>query len=230
MKNELTKQINSLSENDERLTVIHKLLNPIDFSILNDEDVFHLEISNYRYLFKGKEPFKNKVKVVSVSGSDCSYTSTICYKEDVTRLSKANEEQKELFFKHFPEERDMKTSGVVRVRFDEFMVHFDTGQDTLQFEVYPVTDWEKLGTGEKGMDYIDKENKHDSRDQFEDGKCLKKLEGSFCWRGIWEGRLYFTDDEYWGEEIEELSRLYNDKIVTWCKGFIQKRKGRELVE
>jgi len=114
--------------------------------------------------------------------------------------------------------------GVVRVRMDDFMVHVDTRQNWLKFKVYPVQDWTHLPTGKQGTSYIDKENEPDEREEFEEGKCLKKLEGSFCWRGVWEGRLYFTDDEYWGEDIEELSRLYNYKIVPWCKDFIKTRE------
>ena len=115
-------------------------------------------------------------------------------------------------------------SGLVRVRMDDFMIHLDTRQSWLKFEVYPVEDWEHLPTGEKGTSYIYIENEPDSREEFEEGKCLKKLEGSVCWRGVWEGRLYFTDDEYWGEDIEDLSRLYNDKILPWCKDFIKNRE------
>ena len=85
--------------------------------------------------------------------------------------------------------------GVVRVRMDDFMVHMDTRQNCLKFEVYPVQDWTQLPTGKEGTSYIDKENEPDEIEEFEEGKCLKKLEGSFCWRGVWEGRLYFTDDE-----------------------------------
>ena len=106
----------------------------------------------------------------------------------------------------------------------DFMIHMDTRQHTLQFEVYPLQYRILSSTGKKGAGYINKENESDVIDEFKEGQCLKKLEGSFCWRGIWEGRLYFTDDEYWGEEIEGLSRLYNDKIVPWCKDFIKKRE------
>jgi hypothetical protein len=113
--------------------------------------------------------------------------------------------------------------GVVRVRWHDFMVHLDTRSTLLNFKVYPIIDWEKLHSGEKGMSYVDKENEPDLRENFEQGKCLKKLEGSFSWRGVWEGRLYFTDDEYWDSEIEELSRLYNDCILPWCKNFIKER-------
>ena len=111
-----------------------------------------------------------------------------------------------------------------RVRMMDYMVHFKTDKHTLEFEVYPVQDWKHLPTGEKGFSYIGKENEPDTIEEFENGKCLIKLKGSFCWRGVWEGRLYFTDEEYWGEDIEELSRLYNDFIVPWCKQFIKKRK------
>lgn len=43
---------------------------------------------------------------------------------------------------------------------------------------------------------------------------------SFCWRGVWEGRVYFKDDEYWGEEMDTISKLWSaielflkDKII-----------------
>ena len=112
--------------------------------------------------------------------------------------------------------------GEVRVKMMGYMVHFKPDAHTLYFYAYPVHDWEHLPTGKKGFSYIDKENEPDSREIFEEGKCLKKFEGSFCWRGVWEGRLYFTDEEYWGEEISEMSELYNNHIVTWCKDFIKK--------
>lgn len=115
--------------------------------------------------------------------------------------------------------------GVVRVRWNDFMVHLKTDAHTLEFEIYPVQDWEHVPTGKKGMSYIDNEEGwNEMHEEFIKDKCLMKLEGSFCWRGVWEGRLYFKDDEYWGEEIEELSRLYNDCIVPWCKDFIMKRE------
>lgn len=115
-------------------------------------------------------------------------------------------------------------SGEVRIRMMDYMVHFKTDVHTLKFECYPIRDWESLTTEEIGFSYIDKENEHNEREVFEYGKCLKKFEGSFCWRGVWEGRLYFTDKEYWGEEIAEMSELYNNYIVIWCKDFINKRE------
>lgn len=119
-----------------------------------------------------------------------------------------------------------------RIRIDNFMVHIKpnalTFSNTLYFEVYPVIEWEDMSTNETGISYIDFETEPDTRDVFEDGKCLMKLQGSYCWRGTWEGRLYFPDQEYWGSEIEQLSELYNKKIVPWCKDFIEKQEGRKL--
>jgi hypothetical protein len=114
--------------------------------------------------------------------------------------------------------------GAMRVRMMDYMVHFKTDAHRLEFEVYPVQDWKNLLTSKEGTSYIDKENEPDEREIFEEGKCLKKLEGSFCWRGVWEGRLYFSDDEYWGEDIVELSELYSDHIEKWCKDFIKERE------
>lgn len=111
--------------------------------------------------------------------------------------------------------------GAVRVRIKDYMVHFKSDGFRIEFEVYPVQDWEHLPTGKKGFSYIDKENEPEEREEFEEGKCLKKFEGSFCWRGVWEGRLYFTDEEYWGEELKEMSDLYENYIVVWCKNVIK---------
>jgi hypothetical protein len=106
---------------------------------------------------------------------------------------------------------------------DDFNVHVKTDAHTLEFQVCPVREWTGVNDS-KGRSYIDKENESDLLDKFEPSKCLIKMEGSFCWRGVWEGRLYFTDDEYWGEDIEILSKLYNNHIVPWCKEFIKNRE------
>lgn len=103
----------------------------------------------------------------------------------------------------------------------DFMVHFKWNDGWLNFEAYPIKDWQNIN-GESGISYIDKENEPEDRYVFEEGKCLKKFEGSFCWRGVWEGRIYFTDKEYWGEEISEMSELYNNHIVQFCEEYIKK--------
>ena len=101
------------------------------------------------------------------------------------------------------------------------MVHFakySMYNPLIRFDVYPVMG-ELNG---KEVKYLDRELEYNELCDFSKGKCLMKMQGTYCWRGMWEGRLYFSDDEYWGEEIEELSRLYNDHIVRLCRGFIKK--------
>lgn len=117
--------------------------------------------------------------------------------------------------------QEMKKKYQFIEKMGDYMVHItDTGFG-LCFEAYPVNEWIS-SDGEKGVSYVDLENEPDEMDFFEYGKCLKKLEGVIRWRGYWETRLYFPDEEYWGEEIETLSRLFNDKVVTWCKEYIKK--------
>jgi len=41
--------------------------------------------------------------------------------------------------------------------------------------------------------------------------------------GVWEGRIYFTDEEYWGEEMEDMSNLYNHRIIPWCEDKIKSK-------
>lgn len=33
---------------------------------------------------------------------------------------------------------------------------------------------------------------------------------SMAWRGVWEGRIYFKDDEYWAEELEIMTSLWKE--------------------
>ena len=93
----------------------------------------------------------------------------------------------------------------------------------IDFEVYPVQDYKRL-SGESGTCYINKEDEPNGIEEFDEGVCLMKMKGSFCWRGMWEGRLYFTDEEYWDEELTELCDLYNNHIEVWCKEFIKSRE------
>lgn len=43
---------------------------------------------------------------------------------------------------------------------------------------------------------------------------------SYRWRGVWEGRIYFKDDEYWSDEIAEMAALWT-LIEAHCKTVIQ---------
>lgn len=109
-----------------------------------------------------------------------------------------------------------------KIRFGNFMVHFNTDQRTIEFTVYPVVDC----SGPKGerVAYVDMSESFELLDDFDEKKATSRYIGSICWRGVWEGRIYFTDTEYWGEELKEMSDLYENHIVPWCKAFIKNRE------
>jgi hypothetical protein len=116
-----------------------------------------------------------------------------------------------------------------RVRFGFFMVHFKF-DSWLYFDVYPIVEWSSINTSNCGVSYIDLDKEPDTRDEFEEGKCLKKLSGSYCWRGVWEGRLYFPDQEYWANELAELSELFSKHIEPHCKKLIADKEGVTVAE
>ena len=122
----------------------------------------------------------------------------------------------------FPKGDSYKGGMEEIIRFKDFKVHMTTGR-SVDFIVYPVTDWTKVTTGEKGTSYLDKEEgMNEMHDEVND-QCLEKLRGSVCWRGVWDTRLYFPDEEYWGDELGELSELYAQHILPWCKEFIKSK-------
>ena len=40
--------------------------------------------------------------------------------------------------------------------------------------------------------------------------CRIMFEFSFVWRGVWEGRVYMKDQEYWSEELKEMSDAWDE--------------------
>ena len=100
------------------------------------------------------------------------------------------------------------------------MVHFKlTTENWVDFEVYPVTEWFDLN-GNGGWAYCDIEDEQYSIYEFEEGKCFIKLKGSVVSRGVLEARLYFLDEEYWGEELGLMNNLYSKHILPKCKELI----------
>lgn len=82
----------------------------VDFSILNDEDVFYLKTEcGYKYLFKGEDPFNPNVDFFDLDFKLIGF-GKLCEKDEVAELRKANKEQQELFNSKFPK---YKVSGVV---------------------------------------------------------------------------------------------------------------------
>lgn len=100
------------------------------------------------------------------------------------------------------------------------MVHFEEDCKTIRFSVYPVIDW-KGADGKEGTSYVKKNTGCDMLENFDENEAEENFCGSYCWRGVWEGRIYFKDTEHWAEDILEFSNLLNDKIIPQCKEFLK---------
>ena len=79
----------------------------VDFSILNDTDVFYLKSKQDDYLFTGGNPITKKVKGCIVEDG-CKFIDRICDKNNVMELRKANDIEKEYYYTLHPELRPIK--------------------------------------------------------------------------------------------------------------------------
>lgn len=61
--------------------------------------------------------------------------------------------------------------------------------------------------------YMDKKNNNPIANIISAG-C--HFEFSFCWRGVWEGRIYHKEEEFWSEDLSVISDLW-DKIEALLK-------------
>lgn len=76
----------------------------IDFSILNDTDVFYVECkSTNKYLFKGKDAFSSAIQTTKIFNFQTNGTEInwVCGNKDVKELRLATEKEIELFNQHF---------------------------------------------------------------------------------------------------------------------------------
>lgn len=63
---------------------------------------------------------------------------------------------------------------------------------------------------------------NNSSDSEEDlSKARVFFEFSFCWRGVWEGRIYFQQEEFWHEDLavindawDQIEKILKDKIKS----------------
>ena len=88
--------------------------------------------------------------------------------------------------------------------YNEFM---DGSLHSFDGSVYPVSKWSRFGSDETGYYFTDKNSScGESTDDIRSAEV--KMAFTFCTRGVWEGRIYMVDDEYWDHELSDLSDLY----------------------
>ena len=127
------------------------------------------------------------------------------------------------FWTYEPNKIEMKDA----VRFTEdYKVHFESSdiKNMVEFRVYEVKDATYVGGPKQGktiLTYtIDAENDVDE-DEFDENMAVATMQGSVRWRGVWDERIYFDKEEYWGHELKDLSELFSSHIEPWCKNYIK---------
>ena len=99
MKNkEIIKQLESLLEKLKK----EETKPEIDFSILNDIDIFYISyIGGNDYLFVGENPYQDDVITYCISSQE-KYNTKFCNKHHVKELRKATQEEIALYRQHYP--------------------------------------------------------------------------------------------------------------------------------
>lgn len=104
--------------------------------------------------------------------------------------------------------------------YHEYEVHYEmTDWGLVEFSVWPISQW--FGSDNTtGYCYY---KKHESGDvhEFDPETCICLFEGSYFWRGVWEGRISYGGGEYWSEDLREMSTLFSSKIELQCKAFVK---------
>lgn len=113
----------------------------------------------------------------------------------------------------------------IEARGQLFSVEMTEAEGRYAGNVYPISEWERPWTGEKGWAYESQTSGGDTHEHL-NSDCRILFEFSFCWRGVWEGRIYFKDEEYWGEELSTMSALW-DKMQPLLKEKIRQSRPNE---
>ena len=61
--------------------------------------------------------------------------------------------------------------------------------------------------GKTAVEYTDGHS-NGSPEPNEDTKIA--FEFSFTWRGVWEGRIYFKEAEYWSSDLDSMNNAWNE--------------------
>lgn len=83
--------------------------------------------------------------------------------------------------------------------------------DSMRFYgvVYPISRWTKQSGHEAGWAYNSNSSGGLTHDDLNDD-CDVLFEFIFCWRGVWEGRIYFPDDEeYWSSDLHMIANVWD---------------------
>lgn len=101
---------------------------------------------------------------------------------------------------------------------NSFVVHLTRNEHWKEGAVYPINKYD----GSQGIEYGYQSDKDGSHLDTEKGAtCL--FEFAFCWRGVWEGRIYFKEEEYFSEDLVTIKTVW-DMIEAILKDRIKKER------
>lgn len=93
---------------------------------------------------------------------------------------------------------------------DHFSVEFTADQNTVNGIVYPIQPFTDQLSNKEDWGYFGKHN-NDGFHKEKDSNTRILFEFTFQWRGIWDGRIWFKEGEYYSEQLKTISDLW-DKI------------------
>jgi len=90
-----------------------------------------------------------------------------------------------------------------------FVILYEKESDNrITGKCYSTISWTR-GENETGWNYCSGSEGGIGHEELNDDcRCL--FEFSVCWRGCWDDRIYFKDDEYWCEELEEMTNFWKE--------------------
>lgn len=97
---------------------------------------------------------------------------------------------------------------IFEMEYSAYSIEFEKSNnlDLYSGNVYPVNEYTNL-MGENVLLYEPKT--YGGRNyKILNEDCRNLFSFSFCWRGVWEGRIYFKDSEYWTEELKTMNELW----------------------
>lgn len=106
--------------------------------------------------------------------------------------------------------KDSKLKIFTKVGCDSFVTHLFNDSSIRDYGVvYPITYWTKFETKESGWSYNSASSGGETHDHL-NNDCEIYFEFIFCWKGVWEGRIYFPDDaEYWSEDLRIIADVWD---------------------
>jgi len=94
----------------------------------------------------------------------------------------------------------------ITVEDDHYYAYIDASQHTITVNVHEIA--------ATGYGFKKDSDSHEMEPMSED--CEVSFVATFCWRGVWDNRLYFEVDEYYGEDLSNIHNFYYEILEPKC--------------